>query len=96
VHSQWLILTLCDRHLQGEIAEEFKARQSAESSEDPQDLFQLAAEIVPYCLSHNAEADACDLLMEVSGVLQARGTATERRPHQPTGLCRFMFLMRLC
>ena len=54
--------------MQGEIADEFKARQSAESSEEPssvEELYQLAAEIVPYCLSHNAEADACDLLMEV-------------------------------
>ena len=29
------------------------------------DLFQLATQIVPYFMSHNAETDACDLLMEI-------------------------------
>jgi 26S proteasome regulatory subunit N1 len=29
------------------------------------DLFKLAIEIVPYFMAHNAETDACDLLMEI-------------------------------
>lgn len=29
------------------------------------DLLKLVAEIVPYNMSHNAEAEACDLAMEV-------------------------------
>lgn len=30
-----------------------------------EDLVQLAAVIVPYCMRHNAEPEACDLLMEI-------------------------------
>eukprot|EP00730_Choanoeca_flexa_P015053 TRINITY_DN6813_c0_g1_i1.p1 TRINITY_DN6813_c0_g1~~TRINITY_DN6813_c0_g1_i1.p1 ORF type:complete len:889 (+),score=302.50 TRINITY_DN6813_c0_g1_i1:154-2820(+) len=65
------------RHLQGEIAQEFQSRQA--DSEEPQvdDLFQLAAEIVPYCLSHNAEADACDLLMEIERMDMLEGEVDE-------------------
>ena len=29
------------------------------------ELFKLATEIVPYFMAHNAETDACDLLMEI-------------------------------
>eukprot|EP00045_Choanoeca_perplexa_P012108 m.130781 g.130781 ORF g.130781 m.130781 type:complete len:893 (+) comp15889_c0_seq1:159-2837(+) len=71
------------RHLQGEIAEEFKARQSS-SSEEPssvEDLYQLASEIVPYCLSHNAEADACDLLMEIERLDMLEGEV-DKAGHQ--------------
>jgi 26S proteasome regulatory subunit N1 len=54
------------RHLQGQIAEEYKQRQE-EQGEGAKldDLMALAEEIVPYCVTHNAEADACDLLMEI-------------------------------
>jgi hypothetical protein len=31
-----------------------------------QDLAAIAAVIIPYFMAHNAEAEACDLLMEVS------------------------------
>lgn len=56
------------RHLQGEIAEEYKRRvQENGEDTDVKDLLNLAEEIVPYCVTHNAEADACDLLMEVCG-----------------------------
>lgn len=30
-----------------------------------EDLFKLATQIVPYFMQHNAETDACDLLMEI-------------------------------
>jgi 26S proteasome regulatory subunit N1 len=36
-----------------------------EGEEPTEDLFHLAAEIIPYFMAHNAEADACNLLMEV-------------------------------
>ena len=51
------------RHLSGEGAAEYHARVSEERSVD--DLIELAAVIIPYFMQHNAEADACDLLMEV-------------------------------
>lgn len=53
------------RHLQGEIAEEYKRRLETDSEASVADLIALSEEIVPYCVMHNAEADACDLLMEI-------------------------------
>lgn len=54
------------RHLQGQIAEEYKQRQEEQGEAAKlDDLMALAEEIVPYCVTHNAEADACDLLMEI-------------------------------
>lgn len=55
---------LFTRHLQGEIAEEY-AIQRADGSPASAALIDLALAIVPYCMRHNAEAEACDLLMEV-------------------------------
>ncbi|KAI9338537.1 armadillo-type protein [Obelidium mucronatum] len=66
------------RHLASELISEYNAR--AENGGDdvagtpakdntPQiptpELLKLALEIVPFCLKHNAEADACDLLLEL-------------------------------
>ncbi|CAG9770682.1 unnamed protein product [Ceutorhynchus assimilis] len=52
------------RHLSGEIAAEW-----GEKDEDDKDMeakvIQLAKQIVPYNMAHNAEAEACDLLMEI-------------------------------
>lgn len=54
------------RHLSAEIIEEFNVRyDSAQSSGD---LLSLALEMVPFLLKHNAEADACDLLMELEAL----------------------------
>ncbi len=50
-------------HLASEAAAEYKSR--VEGEEPTEDLFHLAAEIIPYFMAHNAEADACNLLMEV-------------------------------
>ncbi|KCV72142.1 hypothetical protein H696_01546 [Fonticula alba] len=35
---------------------------------EAEDLLKLARDIVPYCMSHNAEVDACDLLMELESL----------------------------
>ncbi len=38
-------------------------------TEKPKDyILKLALELVPFCLKHNAEADACDLLLELEQV----------------------------
>ena len=47
----------------GEIINEYTAR--SEKEEDTKALVKLALEIVPFFMSHNAEADACDLLLEI-------------------------------
>eukprot|EP00002_Diphylleia_rotans_P008447 TRINITY_DN1828_c0_g2_i1.p1 TRINITY_DN1828_c0_g2~~TRINITY_DN1828_c0_g2_i1.p1 ORF type:complete len:870 (-),score=207.08 TRINITY_DN1828_c0_g2_i1:486-3095(-) len=54
------------RNLAGEITQLFSVRTEAEESVD--DLLQLVAEIVPYHMTHNAEHEACDLLMEVGRI----------------------------
>ncbi|XP_069693503.1 26S proteasome non-ATPase regulatory subunit 2 [Periplaneta americana] len=52
------------RHLAGEIAGEW-ADMSADDEELRLKLVGLAHQIVPYNMAHNAEAEACDLLMEI-------------------------------
>ncbi|KAJ3081068.1 proteasome regulatory particle base subunit [Quaeritorhiza haematococci] len=54
------------RHLSGELISEFNAR--TEKEEPTQDLLDLALQIVPFFLQHNAEADACDLLLELESL----------------------------
>ena len=51
------------RNLAGEISSEFQQRQ--EDDADVKDLLDLVSQIVPYHMSHNAEPDAVDLLLEV-------------------------------
>ena len=51
------------RHLALEIGQEYQNRLNAEK--DTKDLVDLALSLVPYFLSHNAEADAVDLLSEL-------------------------------
>ena len=51
------------RHLSEEIHVEYSLRTT--SGEPVEDLFDLTKQIVPYFMSHNAETDACDLLMEI-------------------------------
>lgn len=54
------------RSLSGEISEEYNARmESTEEDVDSDDLMTLVDDIIPFQMSHNAEADAVDLLMEV-------------------------------
>ncbi|KAJ3067172.1 proteasome regulatory particle base subunit [Podochytrium sp. JEL0797] len=61
------------RHLASELILEYNARVETgdDTAATPKDmvpiadLLKLALEIVPFCLKHNAEADACDLLLEL-------------------------------
>ena len=51
------------RHLALEIGQEYQNRLT--DDKDVQDLVDLALSLIPYFLSHNAEADAVDLLSEL-------------------------------
>ncbi|KAJ9513655.1 hypothetical protein QJQ45_015409 [Haematococcus lacustris] len=51
------------RHLAGEIADEYRLRQ--DQGGDVSDLMLLVNQIVPYHMTHNAEPEAVDLLLEV-------------------------------
>mmetsp|Transcript_11472 Transcript_11472/g.20271 ORF Transcript_11472/g.20271 Transcript_11472/m.20271 type:complete len:903 (-) Transcript_11472:384-3092(-) len=51
------------RHLAGELAEEQKHR--LEKGESVEELTKLVSQIVPYHMTHNAEPEAVDLLLEV-------------------------------
>lgn len=55
------------RYLSGEIAEEYNKRiiDNMEENEVVDDLMCLVDDIIPFQMSHNAEAEAVDLLMEV-------------------------------
>ncbi|CAG5116596.1 unnamed protein product [Candidula unifasciata] len=52
------------RHLAGQVAQEWQD-VSDDNKEMRDKLVALAKDIVPYHMSHNAEAEACDLLMEI-------------------------------
>ena len=52
------------RHLTGEVAAEWQDLTEADA-EKRKSLLALAKLIVPYLMSHNTEAEACDLLMEI-------------------------------
>ena len=51
------------RHLALEIGQDYQRKMT--DDEDTQDLIDLSKTLVPYFLSHNAEADAVDLLSEL-------------------------------
>ena len=51
------------RHLAEEIRGEYSDRSDKGVGVD--DLVALAKEIIPYNMQHNAETEACDLLMEI-------------------------------
>ncbi|VDP19166.1 unnamed protein product [Soboliphyme baturini] len=58
------------RHLSAEIADEWKIFDEAEISNEkpdskPKQILAIVEDIVPYYLSHNGEAEACDLIMEL-------------------------------
>ena len=54
------------RHLALEIGQDYQRRMT--DDEDAQDLVELARTLVPYFLSHNAEADAVDILSEMERI----------------------------
>ncbi|XP_033638428.1 26S proteasome non-ATPase regulatory subunit 2-like [Asterias rubens] len=56
------------RHLAGEIGQVWTENDTEEEKKEKKDkdkFMALAREIVPYHMKHNAEAEACDLLMEI-------------------------------
>ncbi|CAJ0934789.1 unnamed protein product, partial [Ranitomeya imitator] len=52
------------RHLAGEVAKEWQEVEESDKSQRDT-LLTLVKEIVPYNMAHNAEHEACDLLMEI-------------------------------
>ncbi|KAG9348164.1 hypothetical protein JZ751_001899 [Albula glossodonta] len=52
------------RHLAGEVAKEWQEVEESDRSQQ-ETLLKLVKEIVPYNMAHNAEHEACDLLMEI-------------------------------
>lgn len=56
------------RHLALEIGREFQNRSDEDKSTD--DITELALELVPFFLKHNAEADAVDILSELEMIDQ--------------------------
>ncbi|SPO23777.1 probable RPN1 - 26S proteasome regulatory subunit [Ustilago trichophora] len=54
------------RHLAAELGEEYNARSQHGKNTD--ELLQLALQVVPFSLTHNAEADAVDLLLELEAI----------------------------
>ena len=59
------------RHLSGEIQAEYREKIKGGEEEmeiDTEYLMSLVRQIVPFNMQHNAECEACDLLMEVEGL----------------------------
>ncbi|KAJ4918113.1 hypothetical protein JOQ06_011198, partial [Pogonophryne albipinna] len=52
------------RHLSGEVAKEWQEVEENDKTQQ-ETLLKLVKEIVPYNMAHNAEHEACDLLMEI-------------------------------
>uniref|UniRef100_A0A7N6BZ20 26S proteasome non-ATPase regulatory subunit 2 n=1 Tax=Anabas testudineus TaxID=64144 RepID=A0A7N6BZ20_ANATE len=52
------------RHLAGEVAKEWQEVEENDKAQQ-ETLLKLVKEIVPYNMAHNAEHEACDLLMEI-------------------------------
>uniref|UniRef100_A0AAQ5Y0F6 26S proteasome non-ATPase regulatory subunit 2 n=1 Tax=Amphiprion ocellaris TaxID=80972 RepID=A0AAQ5Y0F6_AMPOC len=57
-------LFLSCRHLAGEVAKEWQEVEENDKTQQ-ETLLKLVKEIVPYNMAHNAEHEACDLLMEI-------------------------------
>lgn len=70
------------RHLSAEIAQEWSTNESSRP-----ELLGLARQIVPYHMAHNAESEACDLLMEIEQLqLLEEYVDTEAYPR----VCRYL------
>lgn len=59
-----LNVVLLFRHLAGEVAKEWQEVEESDKAQQ-ETLLKLVKEIVPYNMAHNAEHEACDLLMEI-------------------------------
>ena len=55
-------------HLSGEVTQEWNESSKAENVSQKAVLLSLAKEIVGYFMGHNAEPEACDLLMEIENL----------------------------
>jgi len=66
------------RHLSGQIAETFAERTTAEPPKPVDDLLALVADIIPYDMTHSAEAEACDLAMEVGKLDLVEATVDDK------------------
>ena len=62
-----LELVVYSRHLSGEIAQEWDEIpfEGDEGKAKREQLTALVQQIIPFQMTHNAEAEACDLLMEI-------------------------------
>ena len=57
------------RYLSSEVIAEYNDRiAKVDEAVSCDDLFAIAREVVPFNMQHNAEADACDLLMELERI----------------------------
>jgi 26S proteasome regulatory subunit N1 len=54
------------RHLAMEVGKEYGKR--SENNQPTDDLKKISLEMIPFFLSHNAEPDACDLLLEIESL----------------------------
>jgi len=52
------------RHLTGEVSAEWQ-ELAPEDNDQREKLMNLVTDVVPYLMGHNAEAEACDVLMEI-------------------------------
>jgi len=63
------VWTRAGRYLSSEVIAEYNERAAkVDETVSYDDLYTLAKEIVPFDMQHNAEADACDLLMELERI----------------------------
>ncbi|KAI9851920.1 MAG: proteasome regulatory particle base subunit [Thelocarpon superellum] len=76
------------RHLALEIGQEYQKRMADEKPY--QDLVDLALSLVPYFLSHNAEADAVDILSELEMIEEIPKFLDENTYHR---VCLYMVSM---
>ena len=66
------VVAAADRHLSAEVKEEWQELDElkpepsspAEIAQRREKLLEMVYQIVPYLMQHNAEAEACDVLME--------------------------------
>lgn len=58
------LFLMSSRHLAGEVAKEWQEVEESDKTQQ-ETLLKLVKEIVPYNMAHNAEHEACDLLMEI-------------------------------
>ncbi|ORY54156.1 armadillo-type protein [Leucosporidium creatinivorum] len=56
------------RHLAAELGEEYIARSDPDARRPTDDLLALGLRLVPFLLTHNGEADAVDLLLELESI----------------------------